>query len=229
MAVAVWRPEVDFLFPGASELVDALYYINPLEWGPTIFQNIGRYIWDYVIQTGRRQLGEATRAIVQTTSSNLYDLAARAAERATWYITEGPIRSYRFLEDYYMELPILRPDARRGRALAIGSDAEEEELPEGLRKLHPKQTHEPTGATVAPSVAPGGANQRHCPDWMLPLILGLYGVVYPGWKAEVELLEKEESQHGSKTGPYRRSRSKPRSKTPYQRRHRSSRSKVRSR
>ncbi|ABB04265.1 putative VP3 [Gammapolyomavirus corvi] len=227
MALQVWTPNIDYLFPGVNSFVDALYHVNPLDWGPSLFRDLGQQIWDFIIQTGRRHLGDATRAAVEQSASTLFDLLARATESATWYVVETPVSTYRFLEDYYRQAPILRPDARRGLAIGMRDDILEPiPVPQRLEKVaeFPK-LEEPSGQKVAPTLAPGGAHQRSCPDWMLPLILGLYGTVFPGWKAEVQLLENQE--HGPQKTPRRRTL--PRSQAPYQGRHRSLRSKNRSR
>lgn len=44
-----------------------------------------------------------------------------------------------------------------------------------------------SGISVAVYPAPGGAEQRATPDWLLPLILGLSGDTTPTWKADLEI------------------------------------------
>ncbi|AGU68320.1 structural protein VP3 [Butcherbird polyomavirus] len=220
MALEVWQPPaIDILFPGATEIANGIYSLNPLEWGPSLFNRIAQYLWDSIITTGRRQIGMATQAATQQAASTLYDLAARAAENARWYVIETPSRTYQALKDYYSQVSVLPPNARRGRALFLAD--EEEEI------LKP-QDPDISGESVYREEAPGGAQQRTCPDWMLPLILGLYGTVYPGWRAEVNLLEQNGTQSSQKV-QRRRSRPRTSAQAPYQRRNRSSRSKNRSR
>lgn len=44
-----------------------------------------------------------------------------------------------------------------------------------------------SGISVAVYTAPGGAEQRVTPDWLLPLILGLSGDTTPTWKADFKI------------------------------------------
>nr|QKX49054.1 VP2 [Polyomavirus sp.] len=221
MALEVWQPPaIDMFFPGANEIANGIYSLNPLEWGPTLFNRIAQSLWDSIIDTGRRQIGMATQAATQQAASTLYDLAARAAENARWYVLETPTRTYQALKEYYSQVSVLPPSARRGRALFLAD--EDEQI------FRPTPEPEVSGESIYREEAPGGAQQRTCPDWMLPLILGLYGTVYPGWRAEVNLLEHNGTQSTQKVQRIRRSPST-RSQTPYQRRNRSSRSKNRAR
>lgn len=43
-----------------------------------------------------------------------------------------------------------------------------------------------SGNEIASYGAPGGAHQRVCPDWMLPLILGLSGDIRPTWRSDLD-------------------------------------------
>nr|AEC12228.1 putative VP2 [Goose hemorrhagic polyomavirus]QHD56331.1 putative VP2 [Gammapolyomavirus anseris]AEC12240.1 putative VP2 [Goose hemorrhagic polyomavirus]AYO46721.1 putative protein 2 [Goose hemorrhagic polyomavirus]AYO46722.1 putative protein 2 [Goose hemorrhagic polyomavirus] len=192
MAIVEWRPYVDYLFPGFETFVNQFYWINPLEWGPTLFQRVGQAFWDLLITEGRRRLGEASSAAAQTSAQYVYDLIARTAERARWTVVEGPGEAYRGLIEYYGELPPWKP-----HSLHRGLPWEQKTTETGGNG-QPRQQPD-SGETVYQQPVPGGANQRAAPDWMLPLILGLYGTVYPGWKAEVALLEKEDGSQGKKT------------------------------
>lgn len=170
--LVIWRPEdyYDILFPGLSRLSWGIDILN--NWGRGLFRSVGRYIWSLILQETRLQLeaeGRRFRAYAQATVSHTI---ANILENARWVVTSGPVSAYQALEDYYRALPPLNPPQRR-------------QLYERLRIQFEEQGitphHEESGEIIDQFAAPGGAHQRVTPDWMLPLILGLYGDITPVW------------------------------------------------
>ncbi|BBG62003.1 minor capsid protein VP2 [Rhinolophus affinis polyomavirus 1] len=184
MALALWRPEEywDVLFPGVNTFA---YSINVLyDWASSLYHTMSRQIWDSLVREGHRQIEGATRALAIRTAYQFHDTIARLMEHSRWVITNGPSHFYRHLEAYYSELPKLNPAQARNLARRLNT-----RVPDRLT-LEREQNY--SGEIVETIQAPGGAHQRVTPDWMLPLILGLYGDITPAWGYQLQKLEEEE-------------------------------------
>ncbi|QBR53198.1 VP2 structural protein [Tree shrew polyomavirus 1] len=191
MALVPWMPEIDYLFPG---LTSFSYYLNIVaDWWESLFHVVGREIWRRLLSQAHRQLGEATRAIAVRSQNEIMDMIARIAENARWAVTNGPVHLYSSLENYYRELPGINPAQlrqqyrfRREAAPSITDfrvqDQQQQREVQDVKSGHYVEHYGP----------PGGAHQRVTPDWMLPLILGLYGDITPTWEVELHTLEEQE-------------------------------------
>ncbi|AFU25606.1 VP2 [Macaca fascicularis polyomavirus 1] len=231
MALVPWFPQVDYLFPG---LTSFSYYLNAvLDWGESLFHAVGREVWRTLMRRATLQIGYATREVAIRSTNELTHTIAQIAENARWALTSGPVHVYSSLQEYYRYLPPRNPIQLRQQYRNRGEvppSRQQFEYEEGQRVR--RETGEPkSGHYVEHYSAPGGANQRVAQDWMLPLILGLYGDITPTWELELNKLEKEEDGPSKKkarrsmytkkaTMPKTRSRPPPTS----QRRGRSSRS-----
>ncbi|AFU25589.1 VP2 [Alphapolyomavirus sextipanos] len=234
MALTPWFPQVDYLFPG---LTSFSYYLNAvLDWGESLFHAVGREIWRNIMRQATLQIGHTSTAIAVRGSNQLQHMIAQIAENARWALTTGPVHVYTSLQDYYRELPGINPiqlrQQFRGRG-EVPPTREQFEYQEQVRyRREIGQGSEPrSGHYVEHYTAPGGANQRVTQDWMLPLILGLYGDLTPTWEKELSKLEKEEDGPSKKKARVRSlsckknvSQTRSRSQTPCKRRRRSSRS-----
>nr|WMX25300.1 putative VP3 [kestrel polyomavirus 1] len=162
MALVPYMEYIDYLYPGYQTIASYLHHIDPYEWGPRLI----RALWDAIFQITRPQIEQATTAIANRARSELLDGLARLLENARWVIVEGPQTLYRELGDYYRDLPRLRP-------YQYAQVAARENVSGSKIQLEDDNTQ--SGEFVSPPPVPGGAGQRRCPDWVLPLILGLYG------------------------------------------------------
>ncbi|AAA47060.2 VP2 capsid protein [African green monkey polyomavirus] len=236
MALVPWFPQVDYLFPGFTSFS---YYLNAvLDWGESLFHAVGREVWRHLMRQATLQIGQATRAVAVRSTNELSHTLAQIAENARWALTSGPVHIYSSVQDYYRYLPArnpiqLRQEYRnRGEPPPSRADFEYQENREGQRARRELGYDEPrSGQYVEHYTAPGGAHQRVTQDWMLPLILGLYGDITPTWEVELNKLEKEEDGPSKKKArrsmqknmPYSRSRPQ----APSKRRSRGARSKNR--
>lgn len=203
MSLVPWFPEVDYLFPGAQ--LFARYTVHSLDllnaWAQSLFQAVGRAVWDSIIQEGRRQIGNAQQELTAIGTHAVTDAMARVAENTRWVLRHAPQtlwnalsqapNPYAALRDYYTALPGINPAQSRALERRLRQAEQPRERP----------GDSPWSLFSGESVdkvqhAPGGANQRMAPDWMLPLILGLYGDITPSWGKYIE--EIEELQDGPK-------------------------------
>ncbi|AFQ32795.1 VP3 structural protein [bat polyomavirus 2b] len=220
MALVPYMPDPDIFFPGVSTFARYANYLDPFHWAPDLYHQVSRWIWDSLMHEGRRQIGFASQELVRYTSATVQDTLARFFENARWAASHTSSNLYTKLHDYYRELPKLKPEQARQLSRLL-----EEKVPDKIN-LDSMDQHKPSAEFIDKVGAPGGANQRHTPDWMLPLILGLYGDVTPTWKT---VIEEEEHIHGP-------SKKKPKTATPSssteaanKRRHRSARASNRAR
>ncbi|QLH64633.1 VP2 [California sea lion polyomavirus 2] len=178
MALVPWIPHdlYDIYFPGVSTFSYSLNVIG--EWASSLIQAVGRNIWESLIRESRQQIGHATSALAQRGARSFHDALARVAENARWVITNGPVEAYRGLERYYQELPGLNPAQFRQLQRRMNENFYD--------RLTMEQSRE-SGEVIDKhnEGAPGGARQRVTPDWMLPLVLGLYGDITPTWSANL--------------------------------------------
>ncbi|ADV15631.1 VP2 protein [Human polyomavirus IPPyV] len=233
MALTPWFPQVDYLFPGLSSFS---YYLNAaLDWGESLFHAVGREIWRNIMRQATQQIGYTSRALAVRGTNEFQHMLAQIAENARWALTNGPIHIYSSVEEYYRGLPSVNPIQLRQQYRSRGElppTREQFEYQEQVRLRREIGGSEPrSGHYVQHYAAPGGANQRVSQDWMLPLILGLYGDITPTWEKELSKLEKEEYGPPKKKARVRSmsckknlSNTRSRSQTPCQRRGRSSRS-----
>uniref|UniRef100_A0AAU7E2C4 Minor capsid protein n=1 Tax=Rousettus bat polyomavirus TaxID=3141932 RepID=A0AAU7E2C4_9POLY len=209
MALQVWQPNWDDVyFPGVVPFVRFVNYIDPQNWATYLYQAVGRIFWESAQRAGTRLIEQEGRqiasAVATRTVTTISDVLARYFENARWAVSHLSTNAYTSLQQYYAELPALRPhqvravNRRLGREIPNRFNLEDNQ---GSAQYVDKQVE-----------APGGANQRTTPDWMLPLILGLYGDINPSWASTLEDLEKEEDQEN---GPQKKKHrgSRPRSRS----------------
>ncbi|ASH97636.1 VP3 [Giant panda polyomavirus] len=183
MALVPWIPQdlFDIYFPGVSSFS---YVVNIVaDWGESLFHSLARNIWDALMRESRAQITHATRELTLRGVQTFQDTMARVIERARWVVTNGPVHAYSAIEEYYRALPPINPAQARQLARRL-----EIKTPERLTIESPEES----GEVVQRYEPPGGAFQRATPDWMLPLILGLYGDITPTWSSYLEHIEAEE-------------------------------------
>nr|AIY22133.1 VP2 [Finch polyomavirus]AUN86663.1 putative VP2 [Gammapolyomavirus pypyrrhula]AUN86669.1 putative VP2 [Gammapolyomavirus pypyrrhula] len=209
MALAIWREQIDYLFPGINWLATNIHYLDPLHWARSLFNQVGRALWNQIDQRVRDGLiggaaqaaGAAGAEVAIRQSRTLYDVLARAMETARWtihssYTSAG--ETYRNLREYYAQLPVDagRPAYRR-RLLGLTEQSSWDHgrgpttsTTEPKAKAIEEASKEPpeSGEHVQDYPPPGGAHQRHAPDWLLPLLLGLYGDLTPEWRSQLKQL-----------------------------------------
>ncbi|AFU25585.1 VP2 [Alphapolyomavirus quintipanos] len=198
MAVIPWRdPDYyDILFPGVQSFSYAIDVIT--DWSGSLFHSIGRYIWESVTTEARRQIGHASNQVIVRGTHAFQDTLARILENARWVVQSGPTNVYNYLDNYYRQLPPVNPAQARqmyrrlGQKYRVTRDAQ---IPDRYN-LESSETE--SGETVEFYKHPGGANQRVTPDWMLPLILGLYGDITPTWDKYVHQVEEEDEYQKKK-------------------------------
>ncbi|BBG62155.2 minor capsid protein VP3 [Rousettus leschenaultii polyomavirus 2] len=185
MALQVWRPDFDdIMFPGAMHVARFINYIDPTNWAGDLFRAIGRYFWESAQRSSRQMIEGEMRGLAARTATSISETLALFFENARWAIRSAPSDLYGRLQQYYAELPTLNPPQLREVSRRLGNDYD---------LYNANFNKQITSAQyVAKTAAPGGANQRHTPDWLLPLILGLYGDISPSWEATLEELEEEE-------------------------------------
>nr|WPM83234.1 VP2 [Gammapolyomavirus avis]WPM83241.1 VP2 [Gammapolyomavirus avis]WPM83248.1 VP2 [Gammapolyomavirus avis]WPM83255.1 VP2 [Gammapolyomavirus avis]WPM83262.1 VP2 [Gammapolyomavirus avis] len=198
MALQVWRDQMDILFPGAEWFSNAVHNINPLAWAQSLYEQVGQSIWNYMTgnigQAVIHQIEERTTALIVYQSRGIYDILARALETARWTLTTAAVDTYQTLKGYYGELPAVsgRGEAfRRYHEVAQGrsffEDSDIQDVLEGKKaQKRIEGPQEMTGQTIEQQTPPGGAMQRHANDWLLPLILGLYGDLTPEWRYQLK-------------------------------------------
>ncbi|AFQ32796.1 VP3 structural protein [bat polyomavirus 2a] len=220
MALVPYMPDYDIFFPGVQTFARWANYLDPLNWAPDLYHQIARWFWQGFLQESRRQIGHASFEIARRTSEGIQDSLARFFENARWAVSHISTNLYDSLDSYYRQLPKLNPGQARDLARRL-----KEKVPSRIN-LHDMDKHPPSADFIEKYPAPGGAAQRHTPDWMLPLILGLYGDITPTWEA---VLEEEEEYHGPSKKKLKTARPLLSSKTADKRRHRSARAKNRTR
>lgn len=211
MALVQWVPEqVDILFPGVSWLVRNVHYFNPATWATEAF----RVLWSQIQRETVRQITYETQRAVQRGGQELGNLAvdglARIVENGQWIVTNTPQRvadgvssAYQGLASYYGQLTHLRPVQQRQLQISEAS---------ATTAAPVLVTTPQSGEFISQYTSPGGAHQRHCPNWLLPLILGFYNP--PVWntgKKEAEDIKngnsktrKRQSSSSAKTNSKRR-------------------------
>ncbi|BAZ96590.1 minor capsid protein VP3 [Rhinolophus simulator polyomavirus 2] len=191
MALQIYFPDYDIDFPGVRALARFLNYIDPYTWASDLYHSIGRHFWERVQRYGQnvlqQQLEQQTRALAARGVQSVSELIAQYFENARWAITSGPQTFYNSLQAYYSELPGVNPIQARDLYRRLG-----ENMPQRYGISADAIADQQSAEYVHREGPPGGAEQRTTPDWMLPLILGLYGELTPSWSHTLEELEEEE-------------------------------------
>ncbi|AOW44157.1 VP2 [Polyomavirus sp.] len=192
MALVRWVPDFDFLFPGFRHLARFINYIDPTNWAPDLYETLGRYVWEGLQRRGERFIDEQIgniehvgREAAIRTVETFTEALARYFENARWAVSYIPHHIYSGLEKYYTQLPPLNPIQIRDVSRRTG-------LPIPDRTVGPNGENVKSAQYVEKPESPGGAMQRSTPDWMLPLILGLYGDVSPSWGETLQDLENQD-------------------------------------
>uniref|UniRef100_A0AAU7E2D5 Minor capsid protein VP2 n=1 Tax=Rousettus bat polyomavirus TaxID=3141932 RepID=A0AAU7E2D5_9POLY len=165
MALQVWQPDwEDIYFPGAIPFARFVNYIDPTNWASNLYHAIGRYFWETAQRAGTRLLEQEVRHVstdlAQRTVTNIYETLAHYFENARWAVSHISSNTYGALQQYYSELPPLRPPQIRALHKRLGED-----VPDRYKL----ESSNGSAQYVEKVDAPGGARQRHTPDWMLPL------------------------------------------------------------
>ncbi|AXS76443.1 VP3 [Myocastor coypus polyomavirus 1] len=190
MALVPYIPEdyYDILFPGVQSFTRGLNVVE--NWATSLFRSLGHYLFQQLVREAHAQIGQAGRsagnALISYGTRGLEESVARFLESARWVI-QGPTNTYNFLRQYYENLTPLNPP----RFVQL------EKRLRYLDQVPKRQAPGESGEIVDTVSSPGGALQRHTPDWMLPLILGLYGDISPTWRTYIEEEEQEE-EYGPK-------------------------------
>ncbi|AWD33729.1 VP3 [Potamochoerus porcus polyomavirus 1] len=227
MALVPYVEDMDILFPGVQEFTRFIFNIDPLRWAQNMYSFAGRYLWNTVLMESRRQIAHHTTELATRTASGIQHSLANFFENARWAVSNLGSNIYTGLQGYYRELPGLNPPQARALARRLGveqPDRYQLEAGGGGRPSDKPKTQPVSAEYVEKYPPPGGAGQRVAPDWMLPLLLGLYGDLNPTWKAAIEVKEQDEP-------PKKRTKATPRpsAKTTNKRRDRSARSANRTR
>ncbi|ACI16487.1 putative minor capsid protein VP3 [Myotis polyomavirus VM-2008] len=229
--IVLYHPDFDIDFPGLRTLARFIHYISPEHWGADLFRAMGNYLYELLQRERRRQIDRMTRELARRSGEEVADRLARYFENARWAVTNAistPVTIYRYLGDYYRALPGPNPIRARQLARSLGQEEpyryDRFETEHGEPSFTPKQKSADYVERYEP---PGGAYQRNTPDWMLPLILGLYGDISPSWGDTIERVEEEEKEEedgpkkkklrtvrGPKTNNKRRNRSTQRPNRP---------------
>lgn len=215
MALIPWRPEEywDVLFPGVNTIARGLDVAHG--WAHSLFQSVSREIWRTLFEETRAALDYAVRDVTVRQTHRLMDGVARMLENTRWVVTNAieqggqivsnavqntgqlvltaPGEAYRGLRNYYAELPGVNPAQRQQMLRTIERQNAQQALRTEVGRDVQSVTPSPkssgfteSGNVIQRYMPPGGAMQRTCPDWMLPLILGLYGDINPTWHSVIE-------------------------------------------
>ncbi|BBG61987.2 minor capsid protein VP2 [Myotis horsfieldii polyomavirus 2] len=193
-----WRPEdyYDILFPGVSTFS---YYMNiAAGWAGSLFHAVGRSMWEaaqtYAWHPERPiAIDFVAQELARRTSGSFQHTLAQILEKARWVVTGIANTPYSYAESYYRALPKQNPAQMRQQARMHGRP-----IPDRLHFYSPETSlmvweNAHSGELIEMGYQdPGGAHQRSTPDWMLPLILGLYGDITPVWGTYLHKLEEEE-------------------------------------
>nr|AAT47369.1 VP2 protein [Betapolyomavirus hominis] len=192
MALELFNPDeyYDILFPGVNTFVNNIQYLDPRHWGPSLFATISQALWHVI----RDDIPAITSQELQRRTERFFrDSLARFLEETTWTIVNAPMNFYNYIQEYYSDLSPIRPSMvrqvaeREGTRVHFGhtysiDDADSiEEVTQRMDLRNQQTVH--SGEFIEKTIAPGGANQRTAPQWMLPLLLGLYGTVTPALEA----------------------------------------------
>ena len=143
-----------FVFPESRWLLDSFHYVDPLRWGPSLFEQTSGSFWHYLKKHKHMIYRD------DPTARLAWQLLESTMQNSNWYLiyTDASIGTFGRLAS-----------ERRGTSQRI-------------EKQH----------------RPGGAGQSACPDWLLPLILGLSGDLTPTLAAELTRLSSDGTQKGKK-------------------------------
>uniref|UniRef100_A0AAU7E2Y7 Minor capsid protein VP2 n=1 Tax=Lemniscomys rat polyomavirus TaxID=3141921 RepID=A0AAU7E2Y7_9POLY len=223
MALVPYQEEVDIFFPGVSWLARNIHYFDPTLWTSRL--------WQYFLQSVTRaatdrlaiESRELGRRVALSAADHLRDVIARGLEATRWAFVDGGRRlgetvaqGYSSLTSYYRDLG-LNPPQRRQLYGRLGL--------EDASSIDSQRTGLHSGTFVSTVEPPGGAGQRHCYNWLLPLVLGVYDESWGGGQPEYTV---NYAQGNKAKGSVKRKSSSASSKTPSKRRRRSTSSKNRS-
>nr|WCR62216.1 MAG: VP2 [Polyomaviridae sp.] len=181
MALVPYWEDPDILYPGVLQFTRALRYFDPAGWAQTLYNLFRNVLVNYVAREGPRQIAYATTEVAREAARRSYtlgDYLARLFENTRWAVTAIPRNVYQALDEYYSELPTVRPSQARQLAARLGA-----KIPE---QVNVYEEEEISGEFVTEYAPPGGAGQRVAADWLLPFLLGLYGAVPAVWAQRLE-------------------------------------------
>ncbi|ASU50440.1 viral protein 3 [Sorex minutus polyomavirus 1] len=168
MALQIWRPDLwELILPGFRHFEWGFDVLG--DWGHSLVSAVGRYVWEMLLTESRRRLGMLGGNLIGEGRRQAAEQVAQLLEGARWVVTSP----YTGLQNYYRSLPPMnviqmRQQARlRGQKLIDYNRVEE---------IDPE-----SGEVIQKYGPPGGADQPVTPDWMLLMILGLYGDITPLW------------------------------------------------
>ncbi|AAA46555.2 capsid protein VP3 [Betapolyomavirus secumuris] len=207
MALQIWYPDLDILFPGALPFARFVNYIDPANWAADLYRAVGRYFWERVQAAGINfieQQMETGRELAMRSVTSLSETLSQYFENARWAVSG----LFNFFVSWTRKLLFpVRPVSNSTETISKNLGHPQ---PYSIDLYDAPQLKGQVSATYVTKVdPPGGANQRSAPDWMLPLLLGLYGDLTPSWKDTLEELEAEEDGSHSQKANVAKPRPKP--------------------
>ncbi|BAA03037.1 VP2 [Epsilonpolyomavirus bovis] len=191
MALVPYIGDLDIFFPGAETISRFVYSIDPFRWASYLYNIVGRAVWEHLFRETRRQIAYHTTDIAGRTAQSIHHTIANFLENVRWTVSHLGTNLYSGLHNYYRQLPPLNPPQSRELARRLGVPQPDRQI---FEKGEEGMKHPVSAEYVEKYGAPGGAEQRVAPDWLLPLLLGLYGDLTPAWEAEVEEEENEQDE-----------------------------------
>ncbi|AAB59904.1 VP2 (capsid protein) [Murine polyomavirus strain A2] len=193
MALIPWRDPalLDIYFPGVNQFAHALNVVH--DWGHGLLHSVGRYVWQMVVQETQHRLEGAVRELTVRQTHTFLDGLARLLENTRWVVSNAPQSAidainrgassassgYSSLSDYYRQLGLNPPQRRALFNRIEGSMGNGGPTPAA-------HIQDESGEVIKFYQAQVVSHQRVTPDWMLPLILGLYGDITPTWATVIE-------------------------------------------
>nr|ASU50414.1 viral protein 2 [Sorex araneus polyomavirus 1] len=170
MALQIWRPDfMDLILPGFRHFEWGFNVLG--DWGHQLATAVGRMIWEMVLHESRRRVAMIGGNFLGQGSRRAAEQVAQLIEGARWVVTSP----YTTLQHYYRTLPPMNVIQMRQQARLRGQKLLETSS-ERLEETDPE-----SGEVIQKYGPPGGADQPVTPDWMLLMILGLYGDITPLW------------------------------------------------
>lgn len=152
-----------------------------------MFNTLGRWFWNVIERDLERQIGYSSRALAARSARDFNAAVDKLVDTVRWTVRQLSRDLYKTTRDYYKQLPPVRPSQYRQVHEMYKSgnqrwiEYENSRSPGGWSAENKPASPADSGEFVAETLVPGGAGQRSTPDWMLPLILGLYGALNPEW------------------------------------------------